>query len=99
MSKCSCEGSCGCNVGPKIEINNLNNGEQVVTTVKRENIPPPPPKPKDPSIVWFILAVYLSMIVIAALRNGSAPIDPPPYPLPPPIPRPHPCQNLQEPFC
>lgn len=76
----------------KIKIN-LPEGNQVVTTVKHEKIPPPPPKPTGPNVVWFILAVYLCLIFLGAIqgRFGGEPL--PANPNPYPSPRPYPCPD------
>ncbi|WNZ22923.1 hypothetical protein HJG54_08665 [Leptolyngbya sp. NK1-12] len=102
MSKCSCGDSCSgnCSAGPCIKINDLPKGEQVVTTIKREDIPKPPKKETTP--LWvYILMVYLALIFLWALKDSFH--SPYPYPpdshLPPPKPYPPPCIPHQDPFC
>lgn len=100
MSNCSCGGSCGCGTGPEMRIDNLPKGEQVVTTVKREDIPKPPPKPTFPGTIVFLLAVYIGLLLVWALRGG---IQYPPVddvsPYPPSDPYPQPCSPPQDPYC
>ncbi|QYO63924.1 hypothetical protein [Leptolyngbya sp. 7M] len=102
MSKCSCGGSCSgsCGTGPNIEIINLQNNEQVVTTIERKPIKPPD-KPKGTPLWVYILMVYLALIFLWALKDSFH--SPYPYPpdshLPPSKPYPPPCIPHQDPFC
>jgi hypothetical protein len=91
-----------------MKVNDLTNGEQVVTTVKRENIPKDKPKPPTP---WwlYVLITYFVLFFIWALREDFSlygsyppkhypPIHPPekPYPSPDPY---SPCPIPKTPEC
>ncbi len=65
MSECSDCHSSNCNTGPNISINDLPKGEQIVTTVKREDIPKPKTCP-DP-LPWA--AITLSVVVTLTLKT------------------------------
>jgi hypothetical protein len=84
MSQCSC-GSAGCSC-PKVSINDLPKGEQVVTTIKREDIPKPikcPPPPPVVLIVTITVALTWTIKSIVDLKIELPPIDPAPdYPDP-----------------
>jgi hypothetical protein len=62
MSECSSHSSNNCNTGPHISVDDLQKGEQIVTVVKRENIPPPPKKCPEP-FPW----ITITLSVTAAL--------------------------------
>lgn len=66
-----------------MRINDLPEGEQVVTTVARSKIKPPD-KPK-PTPVWvYVLIVYFVAFLLWALKDDSYGGHPPePYPYPP----------------
>jgi hypothetical protein len=66
MSDCSSCDSSNCNTGPHISINDLPKGEQVVTTIKREDIPPPPGK-CPPPLPWG--AIIISIVTTVTLKT------------------------------
>ncbi len=72
MSNCSCGGSCGgscgCNVGPQIKIHDLPKGEQIVTTVKHEDIPKDKKPPPGPTVVQVLIYVYVSIAVVVTIK-------------------------------
>jgi hypothetical protein len=71
MSNCSCGGSCNCGTGPCIKISDLEKGEQVVTIVKREDIPKDKPKekPSGPNVTQIIVSIYISIALAITIKT------------------------------
>jgi hypothetical protein len=88
---------------PHVSVGELPNGEQVVTTIKRENIPPykPPLKPFPWQTVFVSVIAALSVKTFLDINVRVRPEFVPPYatypspypnPYPSPYPNPYPTQ-------
>jgi hypothetical protein len=66
MSECSRCHSSGSNTGPHIKINDLPKDEQIVTIVKREDVPKAPPKCLPP-FPWGV--IIISVVTTITLKT------------------------------